>query len=416
MTPISQAPKDPMETPYDSKKVLSKDRHSLLRPEPFILEPSTTLPPNSVSERRGLLTLRQQMASFKSRTINRKDPLRIGIPFSLLIHAVLLAFILTSNAPHPPQASVIEITLVPSAAAKKEIVSPPVQKSEKPPENTNRLSDVDSQAVREQVKRGNDGGVPGAPAKSQPEQPQQPKKEAPPHPQQPSQQPAKPPQKPKAEKSDTEPDPHPSKAEHHITNLKLDDATLAMKFGASRPESASPKSSASKFNPAEYQAFSRPPGSGAAFLGSAGISDHLPNLPDGDITMLNAKANIYASFVRRVAVQVFTQLRSQGWEKLSRQQIQQLQDFTTIEAVLSKKGDLLGVRVMSGSGSSSFDGVVKASVSAGAGDPNPPPGAEASDGLIHFIFKARSWSQIAPNHRTGIPAEQRWLLLATGLE
>ena len=151
-------------------------------------------------------------------------------------------------------------------------------------------------------------------------------------------------------------------------------------------------------------------------MGNAGISDHLPNLPDGDITMLNAKANTYASFVRRVAVQVFTQLRSQGWEKLSRQQIQELNDFTTIEAVLSRQGSILGVKVHSSSGSTFFDSVVQLSVKAGAQDPNPPPGAEAGDGLIHFIFKARSWSQMGVNPRSGIPSEHRWLLLATGLE
>ena len=190
-----------------------------------------------------------------------------------------------------------------------------------------------------------------------------------------------------------------------------------MKFG-SQPSKATKQSSnaapAATLN--EYQAFSRPPGSGAAFLGNAGINDHLPNLPDGDITLLNAKANIYASFVRRVAVQVFTQLRSQGWEKLSQQQIQQLSDFTTIEAVLSRQGKLLSVRILSSSGSTHFDSVVNLSVSAGVRDPNPPPGAEAQDGAIHFIFKARSWSQMGFNRRSGASLEQRWLLLATGLE
>lgn len=329
---------------------------------------------------------------------------RLGLSISLIIHALLLGVILTSSTHYPAPVAVMDVTIEPPSALHsrtKEIVSPPAARAIKPPEDTNKLSDLDSLAVKEQVQRGDNGGLPGAPSQSQ----QQEHKQA-----QEQQRPAK--QAP----IDKQPE-HTSNDGHPLKNLKLDDATLAMKFG-SQPSKATKQSSnaapAATLN--EYQAFSRPPGSGAAFLGNAGINDHLPNLPDGDITLLNAKANTYASFVRRVAVQVFTQLRSQGWEKLSQQQIQQLSDFTTIEAVLSLQGKLLSVRILSSSGSTHFDSVVNLSVSAGVRDPNPPPGAEAQDGAIHFIFKARSWSQMGFNRRSGASLEQRWLLLATGLE
>ena len=329
---------------------------------------------------------------------------RLGLSISLIIHALLLGVILTSRTHYPAPVAVMDVTIEPPSALHsrtKEIVSPPAERAIKPHEDTNKLSDLDSLAVKEQVQRGDNGGLPGAPSQSQ----QQEHKQA-----QEQQRPAK--QAP----IDKQPE-HTSNDGHPLKNLKLDDATLAMKFG-SQPSKATKQSSnaapAATLN--EYQAFSRPPGSGAAFLGNAGINDHLPNLPDGDITLLNAKANTYASFVRRVAVQVFTQLRSQGWEKLSQQQIQQLSDFTTIEAVLSRQGKLLSVRILSSSGSTHFDSVVNLSVSAGVRDPNPPPGAEAQDGAIHFIFKARSWSQMGFNRRSGASLEQRWLLLATGLE
>ncbi len=329
---------------------------------------------------------------------------RLGLSISLIIHALLLGVILTSRTHYPAPVAVMDVTIEPPSALNsrtKEIVSPPAERAIKPPEDTNKLSDLDSLAVKEQVQRGDNGGLPGAPSQSQ----QQEHKQA-----QEQQRPAK--QAP----IDKQPE-HTSNDGHPLKNLKLDDATLAMKFG-SQPSKATKQSSnaAPAATRNEYQAFSRPPGSGAAFLGNAGINDHLPNLPDGDITLLNAKANIYASFVRRVAVQVFTQLRSQGWEKLSQQQIQQLSDFTTIEAVLSRQGKLLSVRILSSSGSTHFDSVVNLSVSAGVRDPNPPPGAEAQDGAIHFIFKARSWSQMGFNRRSGASLEQRWLLLATGLE
>jgi TonB family protein len=271
--------------------------------------------------------------------------------------------------------------------------------------------------VIEQIKRGDNGGAPGPNTKAPPtaaKQPnQQPRQQAP--------QPVKQPQPKPAEQSEQEPKPAPKqpspRRELALKDLTLDQSTLAMKFGtesaAKRPQR---EPSAAQSSLSDYQAFSRPPGSGAAFVGASGINDHLPNLPDGDITLLNAKANIYASFVRRVAVQVFTQLRSQGWERLSMQQIRQLQGFATIEAILTPTGKFVSARLLDSSGSTAFDAVLNQSVTTGARDPNPPPGALAKDGMIHFIFKARSWSQMTVSRRSGAPIEQRWLLLATGLE
>jgi outer membrane biosynthesis protein TonB len=355
------------------------------------------------------------MTKKRSPSRTRSSPYeRTGLVASLVLHIILVSIILSSNAPHPPKVTTIEVTIEPPLArAKREqpqIVSPSQERSSAPPENTTRLSDVDSRADVEKIKRGDGGGIPGersasAERASQQTKQAQSQRPAPPAPKQSQPQPV---QQAKASTGHRE---------LHLKDLTLDNSTLAMKFG-NNPERAS--QSRSNQSPSqslsEYQAFSRPPGSGAAFLGTAGISDHLPNLPDGDITMLNAKANIYASFVRRVAVQVFTQLRSQGWERLSAQQIRQLQGFSTIEAVLSPDGKFLRAQLIESSGSSAFDGVLNLSVQNGARDPNPPAGALAKDGLIHFIFKARSWSQVGVNRRSGAPTEQRWLLLATGLE
>jgi hypothetical protein len=233
----------------------------------------------------------------------------------------------------------------------------------------------------------------------------------------------------------------PAAAKDTPLDLKLDESTVALKFGAPKtPQSKSsdtdrikPQHDVSErsltqrilespttkpsFSTSSYQAFSRPAGSGAAFLGGGGgTSDHLPNLPDGDITLLNAKANIYASFVRRVAIQVFNQLRAEGWEALNATEIREISDFTTVRATMSPAGRLISAEILERSGSAQFDDVVKTSAIKGAADPNPPAGAKASDGMIHFIFKARSWTQMAVNRRSGAPFEQRWILLATGLE
>ena len=343
---------------------------------------------------------------------------RTGLVISLLLHVVLFFVIFNSDAPTPPAVTTINVTIEPplvkTMRQQPQIVSPSDQPTTKPPENATKLSDRDSQTDVERIKRGDNGGVPGQRSQAQSQSTEQkPTRE------QKASQPQPPPkQPPREEPAAPEPVKQPNqKRDLNLKDLTLDKSTLAMKFGTT-PQPAAPAKNAQSApqSLSEYQAFSRPPGSGAAFLGNAGISDHLPNLPDGDITLLNAKANIYASFVRRVAIQVFTQLRSQGWERLSGQQIRQLSGFTTIEAVLSPDGKFIRAQLLGSSGSDAFDAVVNLSVTNGARDPNPPEGARAKDGMIHFIFKARSWSQMGVNRRSGAPMEQRWLLLATGLE
>lgn len=342
---------------------------------------------------------------------------KVGLIVSLLLHACLLYVFVNSKAPHPPQVTTINVTIEPSLAPPKrqqpQIVSPSQQRSTIPPDQATKLSDVDSRTEVEKIKRGDGGGIPGQPARSNPQQQQREQSK-------PSQSAAeRPVQKPPPRTSPPSaiPKPQSPKKDLLVKDLTLDRSTLDAKFGAAAKQPAEQKSRSSPPQSlSDYQAFSRPPGTGAAFLGTGGISDHLPNLPDGDITLLNAKANIYASFVRRVAVQVFTQLRAQGWERLSGQQLRQLQGFATIEAVLSRDGKFIRAQLLDSSGSEAFDSVLNLAVTSGARDPNPPPGALAKDGLIHFIFKARSWSQMGVNRRSGAPVEQRWLLLATGLE
>lgn len=204
-----------------------------------------------------------------------------------------------------------------------------------------------------------------------------------------------------------------------LKQLALDRETLLNDF-AMRTPSASDDSPTRKEqnarNNSPYRAFSRPTGSGAAFLGTSGMPDYLPNLPDGDITLLNTKANLFAVFVRRVATQVFAQLRLSGWENLRPADINAIGDVVTVRAVLALDGKLLKVQIESSSGSPRFDETVRKAAEVGAKDPNPPKEAVAEDGTIHFIFQSRSWVQYAPQGRTGAPTERRWLLLGTGLE
>lgn len=345
---------------------------------------------------------------------------RIGIAVSIAIHLIFFAIVAVSKPQYLDVSKAIDVSFEPrppQSAPKKQIVSPPPETAQKPPLNTDRLSDVDATAIKEQIQRGTNGGAPGPQTQHPPGEQASPQQPAPQQPPQKEPQPQKVAPKPPVQKEQTQKQPQQpqNKSEHALKELKLDDATLALRFG-SNSKTAAPTQRNAAADLSNYAAFSRPPGSGAAFLGTAGMSDHLPNLPDGDITLLNAKANTYAGFVRRVAVQVFTQLRTQGWEQLNIREVRAIDGYTTIEAILSPDGKFIKLQQIQPSGSRAFDSVVQLAVSAGARDPNPPEGARASDGMIHFIFKAKSWAAMGVNNRSGGPVEHRWLLLATGLE
>jgi outer membrane biosynthesis protein TonB len=353
----------------------------------------------------------------------------VGFTISALLHLVLFFMLDRAHTPITHTPLTIDVSLEPPLPPRKEssqsIVSTPATTTEKPPLVADKLSDNNSQVEREQVKR----GEPGKAHKVSPDVPHQateghraPEAQSPPSQSQPrvapEKQGVKQGEKQAAKSAKTAP--MNEKPLPHLDNLLLDDSTLSAKFAQKAPEAQEQSTSSSRSARAasvrDYKAFSRPQGSGAAFTSSGGIRDFLPNLPDGDITLLNAKAATYAGFVRRVAVQVFGQLLSKGWDQLTHAEIRQLTSETTIEAVLSRDGKFLRANILSESGSRLFDNVVDQSVRGGARDPNPPAGAEAKDGLIHFIFKARSWSEYMTAPRTGAPVERRWILLATGLE
>lgn len=352
--------------------------------------------------------------------------------FSLLIHAVFLSLLARQHFTVEPQVIEVELTTLPELPKQRkeppqQIVSPPdKQEQSEAPDKPAYRSETDSQTAVEQLKRGDspEAGIPAPRSDSNAQQP---------HPDQ-QQQPEAAAEKPVAKQPRQEP---PAKAErapkaaekiagetikeshlsHPLKQLALDNSTLLEKFSKPAQQPSENKLSATKMlDPSRYQAFSRPPGSGARFIGQQGSSDYLPNLPDGDISLLNTKADQFAVFVRRVATQVFGEIRNTGWEVLSSGDVNSVSQYSTFRAVLSLQGKLLRVEALTRSGSTRFDGVIESAVKRGARDSNPPAAAVAPDGNIHFIFQAKSWSQGAVNQRNGAPFERRWLLLATGLE
>jgi len=327
----------------------------------------------------------------------------LGLLFSTLLHAVLASLFLTETKTVEvvPEARVFRVSLaqedfVRELAESQQLVSQPdVEEEPEVVPETRFLSERDTAVTEEQVKRGDpDAG---------PEVGERPATDSPLS-------------SSKVEARTTVPQPA-TEEPRPLRHLTLDRSRTMERF-ATDPQQVEQDNSATEQirDMDSYSPFSRPRGSGAQFLGLRGSRDFLPDLPDGDITLLNTKADKFAVFVRRVASRVFGQLRLSGWESLRPEDIRMINRFSTVRAVLSLDGELLSVRLEESSGSRRFDDILLESVSRSAKDYNPPADAVADDGNIHFIFKARSWTRPVSDARTGGFSERRWLLLGTGLD
>ncbi len=326
-----------------------------------------------------------------------RNRVRLALILSLLAHLLLILIFRSSPAEtvsRPIEVSFVPRTVEKRAVASKEPVIPipekqyvtPSDAPEKtPPENTRLLSERDSAVAKEQIKRGEEGGVQTS---SSPKHTNAPERKQP---------------------------QEASKQTAATGSLRLDDATLdkqfARNFTPSEEKATKSATEPSKLSLENYEPFSKS-FSKTGPLSLPGSSDYLPNIPDGDITLLNAKADRYAVFVRRVALQVFGALRRNNWARIPFQEVMAIRDFVTVEAVLSKEGKLLEVITLDSSGNRPFDQVVYDAAHEGAWDQNPPVGALAADGKIHFIFKSRTWVRRGAKNFM----EQRWLLLGTGLK
>lgn len=334
-----------------------------------------------------------------------------GVLVSLLVHVAFALVFLRREPILPALPVVVDVSFELPERPKeiqKQLVSPSDRSKPEEPKDAKFLSERDSSVEKESIRRGDAPEAGPRIGKSNASPPL-------------SSQSAERPRRPETAAGKTAPKPPKEISKptgRRLGSLSLDSSTLLRKFGEDEREPSLDESITGQGARAlsGYKAFSRPSGSGAAFLGVAGSNDFLPHLPDGDITLLNAKAEKFAVFVRRVATQVFSQLRLSGWESLRRSDIDSMRGFSTVIAVMGLDGALRSVVLEDASGSQRFDLVLKDAVKKGARDSNPPRDAAASDGNIRFVFKARTWSMAGADPRTGAPFERRWLLLATGLD
>ena len=296
---------------------------------------------------------------------------------------------------------------------KEQIVATPDLPSQTPTVPTRFRSDRDTRAVKEQIRRGTE---PTRVSQKQSRAPESQERSASTKETSTSEQgesvrhPNESERKPPSSKSELKPAKQQLTLSAADLNRAVGQGVLVSPQGAKIPQispiGGSPKLSDSQreVNLNKYQPFT------SSLL--SGSPDFVPNIPDGEMTLLNTKADKFAVFVRRVGAQVFGLLRRNNWQRMSAQEIRRIEDFSTVEAVLSPKGEFLSVKILDSSGSVAFDGVLKSAAQGGSWDQNPPKGATADDGNIHFLFKSRVWAR--PGGPDGM-TERRWLLLATGL-
>ena len=77
-----------------------------------------------------------------------------------------------------------------------------------------------------------------------------------------------------------------------------------------------------------------------------GSMDFLPTVREGDITLLNTKADLFAPFVRRVAARVFEHLQIALRQAAQRASGGSGREYAQVEAVMSKAGQLMSARLV----------------------------------------------------------------------
>ncbi len=323
---------------------------------------------------------------------NYQSSLTKAFLLSMVLHLLILFFLNTfKNTDHFLNQDTIKVKLLSPVEPtkiieqeKQQIVSTEKSLEVVPKKETNLKSEFNNQTEKESIKKGD----PLA------QTPQQIKVKQP-----------KPEKQQIAEKKNTASEKNTS-ANLKLSEDQLSDATLEKKEAV---DEKIVEDNVREHKFASIQPFSK--NSIANIYSKFGSADYLPEIPDGDLTLLNTKADHFAVFVKRVGLQVFSALRKLSWQELARMEISQIRDFSEIEAILDTKGKLLELRFKNHSGSTSFDQILKQASNQGAWDQNPPAGAQASDGKIHFLFKGKTWARFSAN---GI-GEQRWLLLGVGL-
>jgi len=134
--------------------------------------------------------------------------------------------------------------------------------------------------------------------------------------------------------------------------------------------------------------------------GRGGTLDFLPDVREGDITLLNTKAELFAPFVRRVGLRVFQNLVIFLRRDLAAARAA-TNEAVVAEAVMSPGGEMIGFEFKdrSATGSLGTDRNLQRACQEAFFDRNPPSGAEMADGNIHFLLSTQVQVVAGPEGR-----------------
>jgi hypothetical protein len=265
---------------------------------------------------------------------------------------------------------------------KTQIVSPPDSPAETP-DKAHLLSDRDSRALEEMIKR----GEPAPPAKPPTSKPDNAKQAA-------TDQPAT---KARGDATGSE---HATALAKADTQSRSSTAKTAPAVGLSdlfvRPSELARDPALAKGDSGDSDKTSEGGKRDLASLprpdlwadpGPRGSPDYLPNVRQGDITMLNTKADRFAPFVRRVGLRVFQTFSMEFKQEIYAGTVPEGRENVEIEAVMTRDGKRLDVFLRQHNGNLSADRTLLGTFTDQIFfDENPPAEAVAADGKIHFIF------------------------------
>lgn len=281
----------------------------------------------------------------------------------------------------------------------QQIVNPSEAGRNEAPANTRLLSDRDTTVEKQTVKRGNPKPGNESPGDNPPPKPAAPK-------------PAKPPQRPAPRGGGTTGrEPPPRMASLPGLDRLMPDALRLAEEGYGEPadQPTGEQLAHAEVKPRRLQ----PVGSDGLLVpssGPIGTMDFLPDVQEGAITLLNTKAEVFAPFVRRVAMRVFQNF----WISLRRDLTGRMLPSTEsieAEAVMDQAGEMAAFTVHQRSPRLllASDRRLQLACNDGFFDRNPPPGARAKDGRIHFVFRTAVQSTPSPQGMA------YWVQLQAGL-
>lgn len=364
----------------------------------------------------------------------------LALVLSLLFHAFFLA-LLALRSLHPPSASApLNIELLrPEEAREREqaarrraaperapapeqapdlpaperprnqIVAPP-DSPEAKPDHARLLSDRDSRADQETVKRGESPKPPPSKSVAKADRPA-PAKPAPPRTASRGAAEARPPAQSRARAAElaardgTMPMPSLNKLFAKPSEV-VNDPALKDAFRSGDPAEESGSRDYAAVTPPDL--FTAP--------GERGTLDYLPDTRQGSFTLLNTKADRFAPFVRRVGLRVFQSFSADFKQMIFAGTVPQGKERVEVEAVMSPDGRRLEVVVKGRNGNLATDRVLLGTLNDQIFfDKNPPAAAVAEDGRIHFVFELDAAVWYGHDQQSGLPQPGAHWIFGAGL-